>query len=78
MKIFAKLKFLNDKIYRYSKNAIWHLAIWHGKIGVSVNCINQELKFCVSFYIERKILGNKRTYFPENPGNIVSIPSLVA
>ena len=34
--------------------------------------------FCVSFSRERKIIGNKRTYFLENPGNIVSIPSLVA
>ena len=52
---------------RYTKKAIWQF----GKIGVLVNFIIQELKFCNFFCLsisrERKIWGNERISFSENP-----------
>jgi hypothetical protein len=44
-KLRQRIQLLNDKIYSYMKKK--PIGTWHfGKIGVSVNLMNQELKFC--------------------------------
>ena len=67
-------QFLNDEIYSYIKEAIWHLAIW--KISVLVNFTIQKLKskhlVCVSLSDDDESLLKsdriERSHFEESLG----------